>query len=407
MVLTVRRRSAGFTMLEMMVVVSICLAIMVLIVPIFQVTTRTVQTVERKLALYEAARNILDILEFEIKMAVTNERGEQFCIKSLAWKDNDPFTPDTDATNTVHYTQSRRDADSIHYLKAQSGGFWNNFETPFPMSVSFPLAYYYHSYERPELWQGSVRTILTYPIETNSPPLTAMRDDFQYDRENSPTRNECCTDVSKIQSSIIYQNYTMTLHRQRPPGPQLQFDFSELWDKYPRRLAPGGEVWKPRAPERDFYFTEQKRITGINIMDLNISFWNAAPGKRRFEDPPDNTGIWFAPPPKMVRVTITVCDAEKRGRITLCRVIHIPVGTGECDPPAAQDNSYWLTTGPFSYPIAGASNAYNRYKYLPLLPRLSSRLTDNLSNPSTPSATFSRADATSLSSPAPKAINWP
>ena len=42
----------GFTLLEMMVVVTISLLLMVLVVPIFQICTRTVRTVERKLALY-------------------------------------------------------------------------------------------------------------------------------------------------------------------------------------------------------------------------------------------------------------------------------------------------------------------------------------------------------------------
>ncbi|HYF51762.1 MAG TPA: prepilin-type N-terminal cleavage/methylation domain-containing protein, partial [Planctomycetota bacterium] len=105
----------GFTLLEMMIVLSITLLMMVLIVPIFQVSTRTVQRVEQKLKTYEAARMILDLLEGEIMQAVTaNERGEIFSIKNFDFKDNDKFTPDFDPAKRYSLS-SRRESDMALY----------------------------------------------------------------------------------------------------------------------------------------------------------------------------------------------------------------------------------------------------------------------------------------------------
>ena len=51
----------GFTLLEMMTVLAISLGLMLIIVPVFTVSTRVVERVERKLAVYESARGILDM----------------------------------------------------------------------------------------------------------------------------------------------------------------------------------------------------------------------------------------------------------------------------------------------------------------------------------------------------------
>src|SRR6185436_13543238 len=112
----------GFTLIEMLVVLAISLMLMVLVVPVFQVTTKTVQAVERKLSVYEAARNILDIIESDVKLGVVNERGGHWSLKSVAWEDNDAFTPpgstlitgNTDKASMA-YKQSRRFADAVNY----------------------------------------------------------------------------------------------------------------------------------------------------------------------------------------------------------------------------------------------------------------------------------------------------
>lgn len=119
------KRIAGFTIIEMMVVLAICVSLMLLIVPIFRVSTGTVRNVEEKLAAYEAARNILDVMEQEIKQSMMNERGEHFSIKSVPYKDTDPFTPDQTGSaatmDTTKYTYSRREACTLNLMRPQPG----------------------------------------------------------------------------------------------------------------------------------------------------------------------------------------------------------------------------------------------------------------------------------------------
>src|SRR4051812_30704745 len=105
----------------MMVVATIGLSMTVCIALIFKVSTKTVQNVERKLAVYEAARNILDIVHQQMLTALSNERGEQFSIKSAYYIDNDPFTPEN-ADSTARYgTTSRREADALNFRVINSG----------------------------------------------------------------------------------------------------------------------------------------------------------------------------------------------------------------------------------------------------------------------------------------------
>src|SRR5476649_1096975 len=83
----------AFTLVEMMVVLTVSLLLMTMIVPIFRLSTKTVQVVERKLAVYESARNVLDLVESELQLAISNEKGEHFSIKHVSWIDTDTFTP--------------------------------------------------------------------------------------------------------------------------------------------------------------------------------------------------------------------------------------------------------------------------------------------------------------------------
>jgi len=63
-------------------------------------------------------------------------------------------------------------------------------------------------------------------------------------------------------------------------------------------------------------------------MDLDIAYWDAR--AREFKDPPDNTLLALAPGPRAIRITITVCDKDRRGSATLCRIIQVNAH-GLCD----------------------------------------------------------------------------
>src|SRR5687768_7491492 len=144
------RRARGFTLIELMVVLSIILTMTVMMVPIFSLTTRTVKTVQRKLEVYEAARMILDLYEAEVQQAwIGNERGECFAIKNFHWDDTDSFTP---AGNKPFY-ESRRESDSVMYIKHQPGSDKYSGGT-YTGSMHYPLVYPPNYFEATVGWLG-------------------------------------------------------------------------------------------------------------------------------------------------------------------------------------------------------------------------------------------------------------
>jgi prepilin-type N-terminal cleavage/methylation domain-containing protein len=165
------RSGRGFTLAEMIAVLAICLSLTVLVVPIFRVSTSTVRNVEEKLAAYEAARNILDVIDMEIRQAQINERGEHFSIKHAFYKDTDTFTPDQTgnplAMDTTLYNYSRREAAVINMMRPQPGAqfatvAWDR-STRVEGSLAHPLAYNTQMIYMPTLhesWYESIRTTM-------------------------------------------------------------------------------------------------------------------------------------------------------------------------------------------------------------------------------------------------------
>ncbi|MCW8129781.1 MAG: prepilin-type N-terminal cleavage/methylation domain-containing protein [Planctomycetota bacterium] len=345
------RAMRGFTLLEMMIVVAVSLMIMVLVVPIFQVTTRTVKTVERKLALYEAARNILDILEFEIRLVARNERGEAFSIKSLTFPDNDPnklvsppgsTKPGVLDVNRRGYRESRREADVASFARHQGGGFRYAMNLNKIGSMAYPLAYPEQFNRTPEAWKASIRSTLAYPRG------------YMNGTDNSvgyiPSRTSCIDNVRLTEvEEVAHPNNPM--HNSWSDT----FDFMDhLYDSF----APGNEVKlsgvdavPPMAAGRtgttcedaarvtegfanagdDAAYAVRRSVGDINLTDLDISYWDDATGsatRYSFQDPPDNCAVYFWPTPKAVRITISVCDLDKRGVLSICRIVHLPVGLG-------------------------------------------------------------------------------
>jgi prepilin-type N-terminal cleavage/methylation domain-containing protein len=372
------RKALGFTLIEMMVVISIALIMMLLIVPIFQVTTKTVQTVERKLAVYEAARNILDMVEADVKLAVANERGGHFSMKSLAWEDNDPFTP---AGTTKHYFESRRDADAINYVKTEPAGFAGNDKSPFAGSKSFPLGYPHLSVDNPEGWKTTIRSTLAYQTG---------REWFSGDYEFSDTgerwnRAEQLADVGMIETGFIFY----AIRDQWRYFNNTVVNTTEHWDDVPDFLGPGKEIKVPPGYAGDQGHSAQRRYVGIRLLDIDFAYWDDV--AKEFKDPPDNTAIYFWPAPKAVRVTITVCDREKRTRLTLRRVIQVPTGLGDgvVTHSAPGDSTY------------DSPGAYNRTKYLPNLPAVYN------GNGTTPWGSDFSTNTEKKMLQTPKPINWP
>jgi prepilin-type N-terminal cleavage/methylation domain-containing protein len=315
----------GFTLLEVMVVLAISLMIVALITPIFRVATTTVRTVERKLEVYQATRNILDTVELEIQQAVQNERGELFGIKNVTFRSTDKFTPDgTNADGTKKYRQAMRNADGIVFIRQTIQGM--RYFVP-DISGVLPFAFVFPNHPAyPEVRQSGVMSTLLYSTDTN--------------------RNQMLSDVGRIQLSMTSSARTYSAKSWKVPdeGPapgHVQYD--EPADFF----APWNSInWS------DGY-------NSINLMDFDLAYWDDK--DKRFKDPPEESAIYFSQIPKALRVTITVCDYNKNRRVTLCRMVALPCGegTGTLEAPfqaaypitAPADTKYAdVTISPFNRP---------------------------------------------------------
>lgn len=327
---TRRCRSRGFTLLEMMVVVAVTLGMVVIIVPVFQVSTRTVSSVERKLAVYEAARNTLDIIHFQIMAAVTNERGEQFSIKSVHYDDTDSFTFNNPDANARLAHGSRREADAVQYVVINAGMNPYRDNAPYFGSYTFPIGYPGTHHTFPEAYKASLRSTLIYP----------KRDDYDWTGNvmlfgNTPKpvsqlRSEQLSDVNQIElMNLLFATNNESIEDWpnpstyiiTPKDPILQF------------FAAGNEPKYTSGIYGDVGRKNQARMSGIRIMDLDVAYWDE--GSKRFKNPPDDTVIYFAPAPKAVRVTICVCDVDKRLALSFSRVMQLPCGNSPATRNAA------------------------------------------------------------------------
>jgi prepilin-type N-terminal cleavage/methylation domain-containing protein len=300
-----QRRARGFTLIEMMVALSICLAIMVIVVPIFQVTTRTVESVERRLAVYEAARNILDCIEIELRQAMTNERGETFCLKGLSFPDNDPFTP----PGTERFYQSRRESHSVHFLR------WGA-----QPHDDYSVSEIGGGYQFPRIWTGHSSTDLYHgAIVPDTVGVTPAKRKYSMD------------DVSLIELPISFNGRGGGENRWKEPDGTWK---SKCWNEAVNCMSPGSEINAPRGS------TGGAGIMSVKILDFACAYWDDAEGK--FKYPDDDTAIYFSPMPRAVRVTITVADPKKRSRITLSRIIQLlcGIGAGTVENPASPDPKY-------------------------------------------------------------------
>jgi hypothetical protein len=317
----------------MMVVISIALIMMILILPIFQISTRTISNVERRLAVYEAARNILDYLEANAAQVFINEKGEHFSIKSCSFQDNDAFTPTQGTPDSKPYRFSRREADAMDFSMRAGPLHWN---------TAWRLILFAGQQEESTQAHGSDGW------------FASTRSTYQY--LSMVNRNQLKSDVSSVVTTVsagppvplgLYTYLNKRFSRLQgsmafnepvrffEPGSEKNAPF---WGYAPQGSVTG---WQPIASS-SWDFRESSRSA---LLDLNIAYWDDV--ARKYIDPPDNTAIYFAPPPKSLRFTITVCDREKRTRLTLCRNVLIPCGTGKGVVLDTRDTDYQLP-GPFN-----------------------------------------------------------
>jgi prepilin-type N-terminal cleavage/methylation domain-containing protein len=344
-----RQTPRGFTLVEMLVVMAVSLLLVVTIVPVFAMATHTVTAVQRKLSLYESARNILDLVEAEIRLAAINDRGEHFSIKTWVVQDTDPHTPTLATPDTVRYHYSRRDGDTVNYVKMQAGAYRFAPNLTQPGSMAFPMAYPEISETAPEGWKCSIRSSLMYPYLFNEGGAGVPA-------EGTLTRAQQLPNAS-LPEIQLYARGINCMHAGTG-------DNIDEYDPIPHNLAPGFEIksstnsssGNPALGQEDpkektqalmwkeIRRTKERKFGGIHTMDFAVAYWDDV--TRKFVDVPDNSAIYFWPFPKVVRVTITVCDPDQRGQITLSRIIQPMVGIGDGHITIARESNGTLDVDP-------------------------------------------------------------
>jgi prepilin-type N-terminal cleavage/methylation domain-containing protein len=310
------RSRAGFTLMEIMVVVAVALTMMTMIVPI----------------------------ENDVWMAGVNERGDTFNIKSVSYIDTDKTRavspgPDVEPSlpnnplppDPVAYRMSRRYASAVNVMKLQGGGYrWAN-GLVMAGSQAFPNSYPEFFINTPEAWKVSIRSTLIYHQFTN----------YWQDLGFNFSRAEQLADVGRIRMEMVNNAVYM---RSAYGGGGGNMHYDQLFDD----TAPGyeikhtGDKWEfwarnsedpnhlgPGLTSANQYYEVQRVSGAISLMDFDVAYWDDA--ARVFKRPPDGTMVNFAPAPKAIRITVTVADGDKRMLLTLCRVIGIGNGTGVCD----------------------------------------------------------------------------
>jgi hypothetical protein len=234
-----------------------------------------------------------------VQQAALNERGEHFSLKRVTFTDTDPFTP----AGASRFIGSQREAGSIDYLKHQAGGLVYNGNTPYLGGMPFPLCY---PGSAGTTWEGYIATV---------------RSGLLYDKKSDQAAR--LADVSQIES-LTYAN-PKSWH----PWTTTDKFGTTTWhatDEPEEFAAPGHEVSAPNYIDCSSTAYYPYAITPVRFMDIAFSYWDEAASE--FKDPPDGTAIYFAPPPKAIRVTITVCDFDKRATANFTRIILIPCGWG-------------------------------------------------------------------------------
>jgi len=311
----------GFTMVELLVAVSLSVLLVGIVTMAFQVASSTIKTVQRKLDIYEAARGTLQDLAMALKPSAISERGECFIIKSVAWQDTDDANPNVDnttpldpdgmlggeifpeesavsASNTLDkgkYFYSRRECDCLAFYQSTAWGGESTGNLPYvgltPYQGGLKLEYYGHS----ALFKGPsdhaeqlanpqrmmIRSYGAYPAASYSGTKTGLPDPFDY---------------------------------------TYRFRQWEEFEMRPGReyTGPGQDYLKWRARERP--------RGDLPTMDFNVSFWHD--GMNRFVDPPDYTMIALAPMPRAIKVSLTIWDFEGRAYETFSRIMWLPSGVG-------------------------------------------------------------------------------
>ena len=310
---------SGFTMVELLVAVSLSVLLVTVVTMAFQVSANTIKTVQRKLDIYEAARGHMHNFALAFKPAGLTLAGDHFIIKSCAWQDDDPDTPAMlpaeqtgaqlfarstapDATkpmDTIKYERSRREADFLGFTQSTLVGDSKGSDIPYAGQTPGSLGF------KSERFSHSLLSVQTDDNMTLDPPFA--------------------DGILNVQRMYIEAHGKYFI-----PVRSDQHDAS--WNYFHRYSQLEEFEWRPGrefggvSEGYDRYRGVERYRADVYAMDFNVSFWHDR--VRKYIDPPDFTMIAIAPIPSSIKCTVTVWDFDGKDYETFSRLIWLPAGVG-------------------------------------------------------------------------------
>jgi prepilin-type N-terminal cleavage/methylation domain-containing protein len=326
------RRSVGkgFTIIELMVVLVITLIIMGMLTTIFVTTTKVVNVVELKLRVNEQARGILDTFEEQLMNASANERGGNFVVKGAKFTDGDPSVK---VSNNAITTASTRYADTLNF--AQTADVGRVAISNYPLKGGYPFPFYKTSIAisgHQEFALNGFLSNIHYAFSgANSTGSARIQSSFygvQLATDQTTINNDISRITYELNKKTIKRRVVSQVDRSVVDGGGAYYTVP---NSSPHSLEPGFEL-------RGIYSgTVATQGTGsglgynnsmqdVHVLDFAVSVWDET--DRKFHRIPHLHAVYFAPIPKAVLVTITVCDIHKKGRASYSRIMHPRTGTG-------------------------------------------------------------------------------
>jgi type II secretory pathway pseudopilin PulG len=317
----VRAAPPAFTLIEMMVVMFISLAMMVLVVPIFSLSIKTVKSVERKLEVQEASRMALDLLDQMFQAVVFDSRGNHFSLRHKSFPSNDPIT----VPGAQPFSQSLRRADSSAFLALPAAKLDKGDNRPFAACYYAPDP-------------------LLRSFGDATPPRTDVMWVQPYAALQRIAYRDPCIDTA-VEESHIRVRYSDMKPDRTASG------------KYTLNTLGVGHETFTILDTSESHPNEGSIFPRFYAIDLAFDYWDDA--ERKFKQLNEGEACYFAPPPKALRATLTflvihydknvegvgIRTPQKSSRMTVSRIFWLPASLGD-GVVSGTTNSY---TDPLPY----------------------------------------------------------
>jgi hypothetical protein len=330
-------------MIELMVVMVITLIIMGMLTSLFVSATKVVQVVELKLRLNEQARGILDSFEQQITNACADERGGIFAIKALDFTDGD-----TDPKVSKTVADSKRKVDMLNYVYPSRKDVKTMYNYPPSGGFPYALGSSWNAVSGGDPADHTVEFVMAAFMANVHYPADDGFHGVTYNSDFKMTAGLVAAEIfarkmaAKNDVSRIWYCLRRAEPANNPSGtnPLMPGAYPGA-DAHPHQLEPGYEYGGPYRGQGSGHAGISYQAAGykhndeapyaifndVYVMDMSIAVWDET--DRKFHRVPSLCAVYFAPIPKAILISMTVCDINKKGRISYSRIVRMPAGIGD------------------------------------------------------------------------------